>query len=124
MVSEPGVRTLAAEEKLSGLSKSLSTHSTASHPAVTIQNHLITTHRLNGKNYIQWGRSKGDKSLSQYFGEVIRLNDDLHVLLPISSDMTVLQFLGGLPLEYDGILSQILSGVKLPSPVETYYWLR
>ena len=68
---------------------------------------------------------KGDKSLTNYFMDFKRTYEELNMLLPFSTDVTVQQaqreklvimsFLAGLPFEFETAKSQILSGSEISS---------
>ena len=68
---------------------------------------------------------KGDKSLTNYFMDFKRIYEELNILLPFSTDvtiqqaqrekLTVMSFLAGLPSEFETAKSQILSGSEISS---------
>lgn len=43
--------------------------------------------RINDMKIVYFDLKHGDKSLSQYFDEVIWLNDEVYILLPTANDI-------------------------------------
>lgn len=73
---------------------------------------------------------QGDKSVTDYFAALKRIQEELHVLLPISSDVKKIQqqrkqlvlrkFLARLKSELESVRSQILGCAELPALAEVY----
>ncbi|XP_071935889.1 uncharacterized protein [Coffea arabica] len=71
-----------------------------------------------------------NKTVTEYFADLKRVSEELNVVMPLSSDikvmqrqreqMLVLKFLAGLKPEFEPIKSQILAGEQLPSFAEAY----
>ncbi|XP_071912194.1 uncharacterized protein [Coffea arabica] len=71
-----------------------------------------------------------NKTVTEYFADLKRVSEELNVVMPLSSDITVIQrqreqmlvlkFLAGLKPEFEPIKSQILAGEQLPSFAEAY----
>lgn len=73
--------------------------------------------------------NKGDRALTTYFIDFKKTYEELNMLLPFSSDVTVQQtqqekmvmnFLAGLSSEYETTKSQILSGTEISSLQEVF----
>ncbi|XP_071912963.1 uncharacterized protein [Coffea arabica] len=74
-----------------------------------------------------------NKTVTEYFADLKRVSEELNVIMPLSSDITVMQrqreqmlvlkFLAGLKPEFEPIKSQILAGEQLPSFAEVYAWV-
>ncbi|XP_071915997.1 uncharacterized protein [Coffea arabica] len=71
-----------------------------------------------------------NKTVTEYFADLKRVSEELNAVMPLSSDikvmqrqreqMLVLKFLAGLKPEFEPIKSQILAGEQLPSFAEAY----
>ncbi|XP_071924751.1 uncharacterized protein [Coffea arabica] len=71
-----------------------------------------------------------NKTVTEYFADLKRVSEELNAVMPLSSDITVMQrqreqmlvlkFLAGLKPEFEPIKSQILAGEQLPSFAEAY----